>query len=113
MYEGMSLLMIAEAKAGEVALTTVKRALASVKDMESFHKILMFDNLHKVGHQLSNIHGTYFDSIERNFIAAVVNDTMDCLRRMGYRDVECHKAMDGDVVLGYAIEFNEPFSYTV
>ena len=113
MYEGMSHLMIAEAKAGEVAAETVGRALASAREMTHFHKVLMFDDLHKVGRRLSNIHGTFFDSIERDFVAAVMNDTMEGLRRMGYRDIEGHKAMDGDVVLGYAIEFNEPFNYTV
>lgn len=113
MYEGASLLMIASMKAVDVADVTVKRALADVEDMTSFHKILMFKDLDKVARHLATIDGVLYDSIQREFINAVMHGTMEGLRKRGYRDVEGYRAMDGGVPLGYAVEFNEPFSYIV
>jgi len=113
MYEGMSLAMAALMKVDDLASAYVKKALAEVDKMTSFHRVLMFKDLADLALDLSIIHGVSYESIQRDLVQKVLEDVMDSLRKKGYRDVVAVKAMDGDEFLGYAIEFNEPFNHVV
>lgn len=113
MYEGISLAIAALTKVDDLASAYVKKALAEVDKMTSFHKILMFKDLADLALDLSIIHGVSYESMQRDLVQKVLEDVMDSLRKKGYRDVVGVKAMDGDEFLGYAIEFDEPLNYTV